>query len=367
MTPDDIIQAIKHLTTSNITPEKIGEFYEIIRPSMNGLFSDAHHQEVLRLISGAANKEKNIAQEVYEWVMLQDGVMNVTDCYSQLQYTTKQEKTAARVAFHRLIDKYIEKVGDKSGTYRRIQDDVSEQKWWEAKGTPLKLEWPLGITQPKIYPGNIVLVEGSKSQGKTRFALDFARLNRKIFKDKKIIYQNVEMADDEINDRVTAYENDGMWKKEDFRKQVVVKRVTQGWWDFVGKEDINIIDYLLEYTEPYKIAHYIFKIHEKLTSGIALICVQKDPNKLYGTGGYAIRNIPRLIISLQNHIIKLEDVKSFWIHSSDDHNPTGLMRRYKMPGLWKMIPDGEWTRELDATKDKTDNKYKDFDGFEHEE
>lgn len=367
MTPEDIIQAIKHLASSNMAPEKIGELYEIIKPSMNGLFNEAHHKEIIRLITGAANKEKNIAQEVYEWVMLQDGVMNVTDCYSQLQYTTKQDKTAARVAFHRLIDKCIEKIGDKSGTYRRIQDDVSEQKWWEAKGVPLKLEFPLNITQPKIYPGNIILVEGSKSQGKTRFALDFARLNRKIFSDKKIIYQNVEMADDEINDRVSAYEKDGMWKKEDFRRQVVVKRVTQGWWDFVGKEDINIIDYLLEYTEPYKIAHYIFKIHEKLTSGIALICVQKDPGKLYGTGGYAIRNIPRLIVSLQNHVIKLEDVKSFWINGPDDHNPTGLMKRYKMPGLWKMIAESDWTRDIDATKDKKDSKYNTLCEFEHEE
>jgi len=367
MTPDDLIQAIRHLSSSGMPPLKLGEFYEALKPSMNGNFTEDHHKEIVRLISSVDSKEKNIAQEVYEWVTLQDGIMTVAKCYSDLGYVNKQDKTTARVAFHRLIDKIIEKSGDQSGTYRKIQTDDTEQRWWEAKDKPLNVQFPLNLTQAKIYPGNIILVEGSKSQGKTRFALEFARLNRKLFPGRKIIYQNVEMADDEISARVNAFEESGVWTKDNFRQTVKVLRVTSGWWDFIGKEDINIIDYLLEYTEPYKIAQYVFNIHKKLTSGIALICVQKDPSKLYGSGGYAIRNIPRLVISLQNHIIKLEDVKAFWMNNPDDHNPTGLMRRYKMPGLWKMIPKSEWTRDENAVKSKSDKKYEGLDEFEREE
>ena len=369
MTPDDLIQAIRHLSSSGMPPLKIGEFYEALKPSMNGNFTEDHHKEIVRIISSVENKERNIAQDVAAWVDGSDGeIVSVIQCFNELELKSKQDKASARKAFLRLAQKnVIEHHGAKSGFYRKIQEGTGEQQWWEAKGEPLNIQFPLGLDQAKIYPGNTILIEGSKSQGKTRFCLEFARLNKKLFPNRRILYQNVEMADDEIKKRVEAFAESGVWSLEDFRKRVEVKKVTQGWWDFIGKEDINIIDYLLEYTEPYKIAQYVFNIHKKLTSGIALICVQKDPNKLYGTGGYATRNIPRLIVSLQNHVIKLEDVKAFWMNSPDDHNPTGLMRRYKMPGLWKMIPDGEWTKDIDPSKSKLDNKYKDFDGFEHEE
>ena len=369
MTPDDLIQAIRHLSSSGMPPLKLGEFYEALKPSMNGNFTEDHHKEIVRLISSVDNKEKNIAQEVAAWVEGADGeVVNIMQCFNELDLKSKQEKASARKAFLRLAQKnVIEHYGEKSGFYRKIQAGTGEQEWWDAKGTPLKLEFPLGLDQAKIYPGNIILIEGGKSQGKTRFCLEFARLNRKLFPNRRILYQNVEMADDEIKKRVEAYEESGVWSIKDFRDHVEVRRVTSGWWDFVRKEDINIIDYLLEYTDPYKIAQYIFNIHKKLTSGIALICLQKDPSKLYGAGGYATRNIPRLIVSLQNHIIKLEDVKAFWMNNPDDHNPTGLMRRYKMPGLWKMIPECDWTRTLDEKIDKRANKYSDFEGFEHEE
>jgi hypothetical protein len=366
MTPEDLIQAIRHLSSSGMPPLKIGEFYEALKPSMNGNFTEDHHKEIVRLISSVENKEKNIAQEVYEWVTLQDGIMSVAKCYSDLGYVNKQDKTTARVAFHRLIDKVIEKHGDQSGTYRKIEIDDTEQRWWEAKGKALKLGFPLDITQPKLFPGSLILLEGSKSQGKTRFALDFARLNKELFKDR-INYLNVEMNDDEINSRIQAYENDKMWTSSNFRDRVKIIKVTSNWWDYINPDGLNIIDYIVEYEKTYLIAQYIFKIHDKMKNGLSLVIVQRDPKKDYGSGGYAIRNIPRLIISLKNHVVKLEDVKSFWMNSPNDHNPSGLMKKYKMPGLWKMVGQGDWDKTINDTSDRFDKKYEDFEGFEHEE
>jgi hypothetical protein len=332
---------------------------------MNGGFTEEHHKEILRILSGIDTKEKNIAQEVAAWVENADGeIVSIIQCFNELELKSKQEKATARKAFIRLAQKnVIEHHGEKSGFYRKIQEGTGEQAWWEAKGQPLKLQFPLGLTQAKIYPGNIILIEGAKSQGKTRFSLEFARLNKNLFPKSRIHYQNAEMADDEIMKRVEAFDKSGMWTKENFRERVEVRKVTSGWWDFIYKEDINIIDYILEYIDPYKIAQYILNIHKKLTSGIALICLQKDPSKTYASGGYATRNIPRLIVSLQNHIIKLEDVKAFWMSTPEDHNPTGLMKKYTMPGLWKMIPEGDWTRTIDEKKQVKTNKNNDLDYF----
>ena len=366
MTPDDVLKTLHHLASGGMAPAVIGEVYETLRPSLNGGFTEDHTKEALRIISGAVSKERNIAQEVHEWIALQDGTMNISDCYRDLNITSKAGKHSARMVLQRILGKTIEREGAKSGVYRKIGENVHEQQWWIAQGKPLNVAFPLAMTHPKIMHGNIILLEGAKSQGKTRWALEFARLNRKLFNDR-VRYQNVEMGDDEILARAKAYEADGIWTPEDFRKTVEIRRITSGWYDYIHGDSLNIIDYIVEYEEPYKIAHHIFKVHEKLMSGIALVIVQRDPAKLYGSGGYAIRNIPRLIVSLQNHVIKMEDVKAFWISSLEDHNPTGLMRRYKMPGLWKMVPDGEWTRSLDPKQDKRNVKYKEFEGFLHEE
>jgi hypothetical protein len=57
-----------------------------------------------------------------------------------------------------------------------------EQKWWLDEGKPLGLVIPLGVEKyAKIFPGNIILLEGEKSQGKSTFALEFARLNKNIY------------------------------------------------------------------------------------------------------------------------------------------------------------------------------------------
>lgn len=89
MTPEDLIQTIRHLTSSGMPPAKIGEVYETLKPSMNGNFTEDHHKEIIRLITSVSSKEKNIAQEVYEWIMLQWNY----ECYRLLHTVTIRYKT----------------------------------------------------------------------------------------------------------------------------------------------------------------------------------------------------------------------------------------------------------------------------------
>jgi hypothetical protein len=108
---------------------------------------------------------------------------------------------------------------------------------------------------------------------------------------------------------------------------------------------------LIKYKEPYLLVEYVWQIHKKLKYGIALVVVQRDPFKPYPAGGRATRDIPRLILSLIHHVIKLEDVKTFW--ESLEHNPTGMIRKYKKVRWWKFLPQGDW-----QTAD--DEKYEGF-------
>lgn len=315
----------------------------------------------------ANRRERNIAQEVRSWVEMmsetsQTGNINFTEFHKDNNVSQKRDLQAARMAFKRLCDEevpLIERSGERAGQYRIINRDDNEQKWWLDEGKPLSLVMPLHIENyAKIFPGNIILLEGQKSQGKSTFALEFSRLNRDLYPNKKISYQNVEMSDSEIKDRFRHYRDRGIVEMEEWPKFLKITKRTSDWADKIEPDGINIIDYLIEYDKPYILPGFIFNIHKKLKTGIALCIVQRDPFKPYPSGGRGTRDIPRLIISLINHRLLLEDVKSFW--ESDFGNPSKLSIRYKQVAYCEWKADGEWERTEDLKYDAFKKDYKSF-------
>jgi hypothetical protein len=302
-------------------------------------------------IERSGRREGSLKAEVEEYVLSTNGNFLSTEIYKELSLSTRDHKKNVSIILKRMVDEgVIEKYGAKNGSWRRIDRNFQEQCWWEDDGSPLPLQYPLGVEEfAKIYSGNVILLEGQKSQGKSAFALEFCRLNRRVFPGRKILYQNVEMADSEIKERAKAYPRDVM-TQDDWRESVTFIRQTGEWWDKIEADAINVVDYLIEYKEAYLIADFIFKIHQKLKSGIALVIVQRDPLRPYPAGGRAVRDIPRLVLSLIHHRLKLEDVKSFWPRLGDNRNPTGLTRRYKQASWWKFVPGSEWDYDDDDPK-----------------
>jgi len=321
----------------------------------------------------AARRERNIMQEVREWVELvrmtsQTCHISVTEWSQESQNVTKQGKHAARVAFGRLCEEeipMIERVPGKSGQYRIIDREDNEQKWWLDEGKPLKLVMPLGVEQfTKVFPGNIILLEGQKSQGKSTFALEFTRLNWSLYPKKKVIYQNIEMADSELKERFRVYEKENIIKKEEWPKFSKIIRQTSNWCDKIDPDGINVVDYLIEYEKPYELPKYIFDIHKRLKSGICLCLVQRDPFKPYPTGGRGVRDIPRVIMSIIGHCLRLEDVKTF--HQTEFGNPSGLGIKYKQVSYCKWEANGKWER-VEESKYKLFQKSTNFKSFTKED
>jgi hypothetical protein len=299
----------------------------------------------------ALKRERNISQEVKIWVEMmretsQSGLVTVTDWAKESQVSQKRDLHAGRMAFKRLCDPpapILERYGDKAGQYRILNLEDNEQKWWEDEGRPLSLVMPLGIERyAKVFPGNIILLEGQKSQGKSTFAIEFARLNHVLYPGK-VIYQNVEMPDSEIKERFKHYENRKIIKMDEWRNFLKFTKRTSDWADKIEPDSINIVDYLVEYEKAYILPKFIFDIHKKLNKGIALCIVQRDPFKPYPTGGRAVRDIPRLIISIINHSLRLEDVKTFY--ESEFGNPSGISIKYKQVDYCEWKADGKWERK----------------------
>lgn len=296
-------------------------------------------EKIESAIKRVDRSEKALADEVKEWVLSSNGDFMSSEVTKELGLSSRVDIKNLSKILSRLAEQgVIEKVGSKRGSWRRINREYSEQCWWNDEGVELPLRFPLGVEDfAKVYRGNVILLEGQKSQGKSAFAIEFCRMNYHLFPEKAL-YQNIEMSDSELLNRFKSY--DTVFTMDQWRNAVTFIRQSGEWWDKINPDGLNVVDYLLEYEKTYLIAEYVWKIHQKLKNGIALVIIQRDPLKPYGTGGRGVRDIPRLVLSLIHHQIKLEDVKSF--HMTMGQNPTGLVRKYKQASWWHFKPDGEW-------------------------
>lgn len=300
------------------------------------------YEKIKSAIKRSDNAARSLAEEVKDWIVSSSGVIKSSDVVTFLGLSSRVDKKNLSKIMNRLCeDGLIEKYGDKNGEWRKIDRTFVEQCWWNDDGETLPVKFPLGVHEfTRIYNGNIILLEGQKSQGKSSFALEFCRLNKGLF-PQKILYQNMEMSDGELLERFTSY-GDVMTPQE-WRESVIFTKQSANWWDIILPDGINVIDYLVEYKEPWMLPNYVKEIHTRLKKGIALVLVQRDPFKPYPTGGRGVRDIPRVIISLIKHVIRLEDVKSF--NPTAYGNPSGLCRKYKQISWWNFKPDSMWQQE----------------------
>lgn len=288
-------------------------------------------------------QERNLAAEIRDWVLTTNGHFMTTDCHRELQLTTRDHMKAATMALLRLCEgekPLLERFGDKRGCYRRIENAIEEVNFMDAPTDEFPLALPLGIdTYCRLYPGNIVIVAGSKSAGKTAFLLNIVKDN---MQQHQIVYLNSEMGDTEFRKRMELF---GFplsdWKNDNFKP---IHRASNFSDLITPEKKIFIVDFLEITTDFWKVAHYIQEIHKKLKDGIAIIALQKSANKETGHGGDFSKEKARLYLSLdylsdeKKNLIKIVDAKA-WRTST---NPRGMYRHYKLANGCKFIPVSEW-------------------------
>ncbi len=283
-------------------------------------------------------KERNLTAEIREWVLTTSGNFLTTDVYIGQHLTTREEKKKAIVILGRFVEEgLLERVGSRNGCFRRIENDVEEVDFLSAPTDDFPLALPLGIdSYCKLYPGNIVVVAGSKSAGKTAFLLNIVKDN---MRRHEVVYFNSEMGDTEFRKRLELFEMPLTdWPFHAYHR-------TGNFSDLITPEKkIFIVDFLEVTEDFYKVAKYIQDIHKKLKEGICIIALQKSEGKESGRGGDFSKEKSRLYIALdylpdeRTNRVKIVDAKAWRMNI----NPRGLYRNYKLIKGAKFITDGDW-------------------------
>lgn len=192
----------------------------------------------------------------------------------------------------------------KNKAYRIIDRDVSEMDWQHADPeNVVKLKFPFGIEQlAKIFPKSIVVVAGSKNAGKTGFLYRTIVMNMDKF---NIDLYNSETGTEQMKERLNGFDIE-IPDPAPFRTYERYDNFA----DVIDPTHISVIDYLDLDSEVYMVGAEINKIWQKLTTGVAIIGLQKPPGRDLAYGGAYSAKRAVLYIVLDNNKLKLKYIKN---------------------------------------------------------
>jgi hypothetical protein len=308
----------------------------------------------IKSVMGKEEKEKrHIHQEIIEYIetqkYLQEPYIQLTDLLQNLQILQKPDKNSAYVSLKRLCDerKYIEKQIDKRGVYRIIYHNLETKMDLlnEEAEVEFKMDLPLNLgNRVVISPGNICVIAGSKSSGKTAMLLNIAYLNQNKY---EIVYLNSEMHATELKKRLKKFAPLNDWK-------ITGHKCSGNFADFIepDKKKIYIVDYLEVHDKFYEIAAPIKLIHEKLGDSVCFIGLQMKSGATLGRGGDFSAEKARLYLTMDYR----EDERRTMVTIYDAKEPRpphdnvrGQSRAVKILNGCELFPedtDWEWKKTI---------------------
>lgn len=276
--------------------------------------------------------EIKYTNDIRDYVSLRDGVFTLRDMLKDLGVPREDYNKVTAILSRLRKDRVIEKVGSRDGHYRKPDREIEEVDIWGVDAHELTVRLPLDIhnivrTQRK----NVIVLAGAPNSGKTAFVLNTIYLNKDSF-DIKYFFS--EMGKDELRDRISMMPV----TPQDFGRVKMYERDTN-FEDVIDPNAFNIVDYVPIYDEFWKIGSVIDKIHSRLDTGLALVCIQKNSGALLGRGAEFAVERPRLYLSLDNGKVTIVKAK-LWV--SPQFNPNNQTRRFRIRDFWELVPEGGW-------------------------
>ncbi len=258
-----------------------------------------------------------LSQAVFDqWLTLVNGTFRVRDVWGELDIGTPTGRQHLRVILNRLEHTEpakIVKVGP--DLYRKLDDNLPEINWQVANTenvVPLVL--PFGIDRfCRIYPKSIIIVAGQKDNGKTAFLLKMLQLNMLTL---PCDLYNSETGPEQLKLRFAPLD---IPEPAPFK---VYERY-DNFADVIHPERWSFIDYLDTNSDVYMVGAEIDAVFRRITTGGAVIGLQKPPttytyvrgvktavSRDLAYGGAFSAKRACLYISLSDHKCKLVVVKT---------------------------------------------------------
>jgi hypothetical protein len=312
---------------------------EIVAKNCNPPFPQAAAIEKIKsAFEHGTPSERMLAGEVREWVELSSGSFLSSDVVRDVVNFPQMSSLSSRVCkkniskvLSRLVDeRVLERVGNKNGCFRRIENECEVMEWWNANSKDtFDITWPFGLERlVKLYPKNIVVVAGAVQAGKTAFLLNTAIKNVDKYSGR-IHYFNSETGEDELSGRIEDFGLPmGEWRKIEFKSR------SSNFADVIAPDDVNIIDYLEVLDNFYLVGKMIKEIFDKLRKGVAIIALQKKDGSDLGRGAEFGLEKPRLYLSMGSGKLKIMKAKNW---ATKTTNPNGMEFAFKLAGGCRFV------------------------------
>lgn len=288
---------------------------------------------------------EELRNRIWAWVKTGgDADFSDRDVDRDLDLIEPEEKEIRFIVLKNMVeDGKIEQIGRRRGWYRHINRDLKIIDYKSASLEPFHLSMPLGLSAHcRLFPKSLISVSGEKNTGKTAFCLNIVKLNQNI--GKEIYYFSSEMLEIEMRYRLEGF-SDMRLNEWNFKP---IHR-TENFEDVLCPHGINIIDFLEIHDEFWKVGQKMSAIFNRLTTGVAIVCVQKGDKSEHGRGGSFLIEKPRITLSLSKKFNQVGELDGATCTVTNckfpiTKNLNGLSMDYKIYNGAEIIETSPWYR-----------------------
>ncbi len=229
------------------------------------------------------------------WVVMAKGKFKLFDMFKELGISTANNIVTAKLAIQDLEFEGKIKADNHNGVYIKTNITLDKMKRVENRTPDIDLWLPFGLhDKVVVIRGSLIIVAGVSNAGKSATFLNITENN----KDKhNIRYVSSEWSNEERDIQLEDFgANIDEWdEKVDFFAK---KDINSSFDNYIDPEKVNIIDYYENYSGYDKVAGDLRDIADKLTTGIAIVGMQKKAGMTHGYGGEGTVNRAQLYINL---------------------------------------------------------------------
>jgi len=338
LSANDVYEVLYTMSQQGMHHDKLVQTYNTLSHDIT--IDRENLTRIQSLLLGDKTKSRAMTNEIKDYIETVEGKFNLKEFYKEVNLVSRSEQKQAAVILSRLMKEgLIERVNGRTGIYRKIDTELNVMNWMDTESSEIYMKFPLSVENfVKIYPKNIILLNGIPNSGKTAYALEIARLNRNLYA-APTRYISTEMGAGELKNRLKLYP-DEVISLDSWAADIQFIERSHEFADVILPNGLTIIDYVEVYDEFWRVSAIISEIFRKLDEGVVLIILQKDPTKQYGVGGAMNNWKPRLSMNLDKGLITLTKVKNF----RGEVNPDGIYRNFEINDGWQFKPLGDWTR-----------------------